>query len=240
MQLRCFFGGHDWAEDCEKCANCKKTRPDAHSWDGCACSKCKVTRDEEHRWSGCKCSQCGIIRDEAHDWARDCEKCAKCGKTRQAAHAWNGCKCSSCGKTRNENHSWDGCKCSACGRTRDQDHDFGATSTVCVKCRKDLLPPDPTMDQMEAMMNAQAWVWRSELDESMQFIFNNGKISGIWLSNFPTNAPRRTVLHLFCQKEQSRVPANEAMIERVVDRIYDDRYVIERNATKGGFNVLVR
>jgi ankyrin repeat protein len=102
------------------------------------------------------------------------------------------------------------------------------------------LPPDPEMNQMEAMMNAQAWVWLAERDDSIQFILNGEEIAGIWLANFPTNAPRRTVLHLFCVKEIKRTPSNSAKIEAVWDRIYDGKYDIRRNSTKGGFDVLLR
>lgn len=103
------------------------------------------------------------------------------------------------------------------------------------------LPPDPEMDHMEAMMNAQAWVWQAELDNSMQFIFQGGRITGIWLAAFPTNAPRRTLLNLFCQNQKGRdSKINDAIIEAVVDRIYDDRYVIQPNSAKGGFDVLLR
>ena len=36
--------GHDWSEDCEKCAKCGKTRADQHSWNGCKCTSCGKTR----------------------------------------------------------------------------------------------------------------------------------------------------------------------------------------------------
>ena len=90
------------------------------------------------------------------------------------------------------------------------------------------------------MMNAQAWVWRAELDGSIEFLFEDGKIIGIWLADFPTNAPKRYVLHLFCAKEQKRDPDNERTIEAAVDRIYDEKYKIYRNTKKGGFDVLLR
>lgn len=103
-----------------------------------------------------------------------------------------------------------------------------------------MLPDDPDVGEQEGMMNAQAWVWQAELDDSMQFIFNNGKVIGIWLTAFPTNARKRTVLHLFCAKEQRREPNMETVIEAAVDKIYEDAYDILRNTTKGGFNVILR
>jgi hypothetical protein len=51
---------HDWAKDCEMCSVCQKTRPNAHSWNGCKCKKCGKDRDEQHDWfSSCECSVCG-------------------------------------------------------------------------------------------------------------------------------------------------------------------------------------
>jgi Na+/H+ antiporter NhaC len=102
------------------------------------------------------------------------------------------------------------------------------------------IPDDPYVSDQESMMNGQAWVWRSELDKSIEFILSGGRITGIWLAGFPTNARKRTVMHLFCVAEQKREPSKEAAIERVVDKIYDDEYDIRKNPTKGGFDVIFR
>lgn len=117
----------------------------------------------------------------------------------------------------------------------------GAETTPSPATSSDDIPTDPIiMGEQAAMMNAQAWVWRAELDDSIQFILHERKMIGIWLANFPTNAPKRTVLQLFCVKEQKRDPNKALMIEAIKDRIYNGKYEIRRNTTKGGYDVFVR
>ena len=84
---------HDWKKDCEHCAQCGKTRANAHTWYYCKCTACGKIRDAEHT-PDCKCRICGKLREEFpdswHAWGvsfttgveSDCQKCGKCGKTR--------------------------------------------------------------------------------------------------------------------------------------------------------------
>jgi hypothetical protein len=77
MKFSCTLGFHNWAQNCEKCSRCGKTRPGSHAWSGCKCTKCETTRDEGHEWVGCKCSTCGRGRNQGHDWKNG--RCARCG-----------------------------------------------------------------------------------------------------------------------------------------------------------------
>ena len=103
-----------------------------------------------------------------------------------------------------------------------------------------MLPDDPYVraDDFDNMSNAMAWVMLADLDKSMDFIYSNSRIVGIWLLNFPTNACKRTVLHTFCTAHKS-YPIKKVEIEAVIDKIYDDQYDIFRNLTKGGYDVIL-
>ena len=103
MNMRCAIGVHAW-RGCS-CSRCGKTRNEGHDWaENCErCSICGKTRTN-HNWSrDCeKCANCRVTRFSAHDWSKDCEKCAACGRKRQNAHDWSQDveKCAKCGTTR--------------------------------------------------------------------------------------------------------------------------------------------
>jgi hypothetical protein len=134
--IGCMIGLHNW-DGC-KCAKCGKVRDEGHDWSqNCEkCARCGKAITSVHVWNGCKCVTCRNTRDEGHDWSQNCEKCALCDKERQDAHSWDGCECSDCRKTRDEGHNWNGCKCSKCGRTRDQGHEWKGTGERCATCGK--------------------------------------------------------------------------------------------------------
>jgi len=146
MKLKCVFGIHNWATDCEKCSICGKIRSNAHAWDGCKCLKCGKLRDEQHSWDGCKCKKCRKIRDEQHS-LNNC-RCKVCAKE---AHVWNGCKCSKCGKLRDEQHNWDGCRCKICEITRDEEHHWSQDcEPKCIHCGKSGAPQHDFSQDCEA------------------------------------------------------------------------------------------
>lgn len=123
MNLKCFFGSHQW-NGC-KCSKCGKTRDAEHDWskDCNKCDTCGKLRTGSHEGGGCKCVKCGKMRDEEHDWSSDCEQCAECGKLRPKAHEWSGCKCKNCRKINDGSHAWINLsveswrKCATCGKT---------------------------------------------------------------------------------------------------------------------------
>jgi hypothetical protein len=116
MRLACMFGRHSWA-GC-KCTACGTKRDKGHDWSqNCErCAICGMTRSGAHTWNGCKCCACRQTRDAGHDYSQNCERCAICGSVRgYRAHKWNGCVCSECGATRDDQHVWDGGVCGICG-----------------------------------------------------------------------------------------------------------------------------
>lgn len=86
MNVKCFFGVHNWEEDCEQCSICGKQRKEAHDWnDNCEqCSICRTTRENLHVGDGCKCTKCGTIKNSNHHWQND-NVCTQCGRTRNEA-----------------------------------------------------------------------------------------------------------------------------------------------------------
>jgi hypothetical protein len=87
MNVKCILTLHDWANDCENCARCGKTRNRRHDWSrSCErCAICKKTRSGCHKWNGCRCSTCGSDRLDGHRWVGDA--CGICGVTRSGALA---------------------------------------------------------------------------------------------------------------------------------------------------------
>ena len=112
MRLVCTFAGHDWSNDCERCARCGNTRRLPHDW----------TKDCE------KCARCSHVRMGAHDWSRNCEKCWVCGRTRTGAHDWRrDCqrcsRCSAANPKAGKAHRWYDGKCAACGVRSPEEKD---------------------------------------------------------------------------------------------------------------------
>ena len=58
MGINCLLGNHDWTQDCGRCAQCGKTRVDAHRSEKCRCTKCGAHLP--HRWVNETCSECGV------------------------------------------------------------------------------------------------------------------------------------------------------------------------------------
>jgi hypothetical protein len=101
-----------------------------------------------------------------------------------------------------------------------------------------VIPPDPVMDRQEAMMNAAAFALRADLDDSIQFLYDDVKcITGIWLAYFPVNTTKKAVLEAFINKELARKLITEATADPIIDKIYGVRYTIKPNPRKGGFDV---
>jgi hypothetical protein len=62
MNLKCLLGFHEWT-GC-KCSKCVADRDKDHNWasDCEECAECGKTRVDQHTWDGCKCTSCGKIR----------------------------------------------------------------------------------------------------------------------------------------------------------------------------------
>ena len=108
MKISCIFGFHKW-HGC-KCLECSKARDEGHNWakDCEKCAECGAARQNAHKWTGCKCSSCGNVRDQDHDWGVNCEKCSRCGKVRSGVHDWgrDSEKCIRCGLVRSDSHQY--------------------------------------------------------------------------------------------------------------------------------------
>ena len=70
MGIECFFSGHNYAQDCERCLRCGKQRPGAHSWFVPAndparhhCSTCgRYGPSVLELWPSCGCPVCARLR----------------------------------------------------------------------------------------------------------------------------------------------------------------------------------
>lgn len=141
MSISCKLGFHNWI-GCQ-CSNCGHFRNKEHDYrhDCNICARCGKTRPDAHDWNGCKCIKCYKIRDQNHDWRDDCNECARCGKTRPDAHKWKGCKCTKCGQIRDQDHNWSlNCEvCAKCDETRGRDGAHHLDGYKCTLCQISLI-----------------------------------------------------------------------------------------------------
>jgi hypothetical protein len=80
----------------------------------------------------------------------------------------------------------------------------------------------------------------AELDKGVEFIFRGGLIMGIWLRNLPINGHPRTLLTMFCQKQLQDTPQRASVIKFFMSQLVEDKYVIEPDPKRGGYNVFMR
>ena len=69
--------GHDWSEDCERCARCAASRAAAHQWEGSACSCCSRPRNESHHWE--RVYDGGTVVQIPRPQSMFPQKCRDCG-----------------------------------------------------------------------------------------------------------------------------------------------------------------
>jgi hypothetical protein len=100
------------------------------------------------------------------------------------------------------------------------------------------IPKDPVISMHEAMMNGMANALGYEQKGNINFIVQNNRIIGIWVSAFPGNTTKKAFLQMYCTMKSQKMSKDVGYngIDEAINAVLTDAYRITRS-DKGGFNI---